>query len=138
MEQIQAKHHIAILKIKELQSSNTNLQVKHAKNKKAVLKISNKKDTKAKVHWVAPLEKEEAHKLARSALYKEYAMKIKDVFRVADKATNKILIAKELQLLNDHAHSTAMRTEHERHLIELNKKRTDKTLSIVLGTKYRW
>ena len=47
---------------------------------------------------------------------------------IADKATDKMLIAEELRLLNDRAHSKAVRAERERNHMKLEKERTDKNL----------
>ena len=77
---------------------------------------------------MASIEKEEAHKVAVAALCEEHARKIEDAFMIADRVTDKMLIAEELRLSNDRAHSKAVRAEREHNHMKLVKERTDKNL----------
>ena len=128
VERIQAQHKAVIVENENLQSTNVNLQLKVSNQKQAFIKITNEKYNEAKAHRMASIEKEEAHKVAVAALCEEHARKIEDAFMIADEATDKMLIAEELRLSNDRAHSKAVRAERERNHMKLEKERTDKNL----------
>ena len=56
---------------------------------------------------------------------------------IADEATDKMLIAEELRLFNDCAHSKAVRADRERNHMKLEKERTEKNL-VNFTVHQRW